>query len=105
MPVVSFYRPAGMPAVRLEAGYRRAYRDFYRWGSILRGSATHLSSTGRLRHAAYAVGWKKLEPLWDWIIRARRVGTMLPVLEALLEGRAPRLPEVELGSCAAPGEV
>ena len=33
------------------------------------------------RHLAYAGGWKKFEPLWDLVIRARRVGAMLPVLE------------------------
>jgi hypothetical protein len=37
-----------------------------------------------LRHLAYASGWKKFEPLWDLIIRARRAGAMLPVLEAIL---------------------
>jgi hypothetical protein len=27
-----------------------------------------------------AAGWKKFEPLWDFVIRVRRAGTMLPVL-------------------------
>ena len=27
---------------------------------------------------------KKLEPLWDWVIRARRVNQLLPVLESVL---------------------
>ena len=31
---------------------------------------------------AYAGGWKKFEPLWDLVIRAKRVGGMLPMLEA-----------------------
>ena len=34
------YRPARMSPEALEAGYWRAYRDFYRWGSILRGART-----------------------------------------------------------------
>ena len=37
-----------------------------------------------LRHAAYAAGWKKFEPMWDLVIRARRAGMMLPVLETIL---------------------
>ena len=45
-----------------------------------------------LRHAAYAVGWKKLEPLWDVIIRARRATSMLPVLEAILSEFGRRAP-------------
>lgn len=78
------FRPAGMSAEALEAGYKRAYRDFYRWGSIARGAWTHDRVAGRLRHVAYAAGWKKFEPLWDWVIRAKRVGTLLPLLEAIL---------------------
>jgi len=78
------YRPAGMSPGALEAGYWRAYRDFYRWRSILRGAWTKETGLGRLRHVAYAGGWKKLEPLWDVIIRAGRVANMLPFLEAVL---------------------
>jgi radical SAM superfamily enzyme YgiQ (UPF0313 family) len=80
------FETRGMKADELEAGYWRAYRDFYRWGSILRGAATKETWTGGLRHFCYAAGWKKLEPLWDWVIRARRVTRMLPVLEAVLDG-------------------
>jgi radical SAM superfamily enzyme YgiQ (UPF0313 family) len=86
------FRTRGLPAGDLEAGYWRAYRDFYRWGSIVRGAWTKPTQRGRLRHLAYAVGWKKLEPLWDWVIRSRRVGGMLPLLEAVLDGRRPKRP-------------
>ena len=78
------FRPARMSAESLESGYHRAYRDFYRWRSILRGASMHDDLTGSLRHAAYAAGWKKFEPAWDWVIRAKRVGMMLPVLERVL---------------------
>jgi radical SAM superfamily enzyme YgiQ (UPF0313 family) len=80
------YRPAKMTAEALERGYWRAYRDFYRWRSILRGAWTKESLTERLRHVAYAGGWKKFEPAWDWVIRAKRVCHMLPVLERVLAG-------------------
>lgn len=80
------FRPARLTAEELEAGYWRAYRDFYRWGSILRGASTKGTWGEQLRHLAYAGGWKKLEPLWDLVIRARRVTTMLPVLEGVLSG-------------------
>ena len=78
------FRTRGMTGEQLEAGYWRAYRDFYRWGSILRGAATKPTLVGRARHAAYAAGWKKFEPLWDLVIRARRVARMRPVLESVL---------------------
>jgi radical SAM superfamily enzyme YgiQ (UPF0313 family) len=80
------FRPAKMSAEALEAGYWRAYRDFYRWGSILKGAGTKAGWTERLRHVAYTGGWKKFEPLWDRVIRAKRVGNMIPMLEAVLEG-------------------
>ncbi|MFL5806726.1 MAG: B12-binding domain-containing radical SAM protein [Roseiflexaceae bacterium] len=80
------FRPAQMTPEALEAGYWRAYRDFYRWGAIVRGAWARDSWTERLRHIAYAGGWKKFEPLWDWVIRAKRVTHMLPLLEGILEG-------------------
>jgi len=78
------FRTRGMRAEELEAGYWRAYRDLYRWGSIFRSAATKPEWRGRLRHFAYAAGWKKFEPLWDFVIRTRRVAHMLPVLETVL---------------------
>lgn len=78
------YRPMRIRAEVLEEGYWRAYREFYRWGSIWQGASTKPTLAGRLRHMGYAGGWKKLEPLWDWVIRARRVNQLLPMLETLL---------------------
>jgi radical SAM superfamily enzyme YgiQ (UPF0313 family) len=78
------FTPARMTPQQLEEGYWRAYRNFYRWGNIARGAVAHGDPVAGLRHAAYAVGWKKLEPMWDVIIRARRATAMLPVLEAIL---------------------
>ncbi|MBI2954599.1 MAG: B12-binding domain-containing radical SAM protein [Chloroflexi bacterium] len=80
------YEPAKMTPGELEEGYWRAYQDFYRWGSIVRGAWTKREWSQRIRHLAYAGGWKKLEPVWDVAIRARRVPVFLPVLEAVLAG-------------------
>jgi radical SAM superfamily enzyme YgiQ (UPF0313 family) len=78
------FETRGMKGEELEAGYWRAYRDFYRWSSILRGASAKASWGNGLRHLAYAGGWKKFEPLWDWVISARRVSRALPLLEAVL---------------------
>jgi radical SAM superfamily enzyme YgiQ (UPF0313 family) len=78
------YRPARLTPDDLEAGYWRAYDMFYRWRSIVRGAATKSTMIDALRHVAYAGGWKKLEPMWDVVIRARRVSSLLPVLESVL---------------------
>jgi hypothetical protein len=64
---------------------------FFEGGRSFYGAAARPRLTGRLRHAAYAAGWKKFEPLWDLVIRAKRAGAMLPLLESLLSefGRRP----------------
>jgi radical SAM superfamily enzyme YgiQ (UPF0313 family) len=95
------FHPALMSAEALEAGYWQAYHDFYRWGSIVQSAWAKEDWAGRLRHVAYAGGWKKLEPLWDWVIRARRVSNLLPLLEAVLAGRQPPRP-AELAPQPAP---
>ncbi len=77
------FRPAGLTPEQLEDGYWRAYRDFYRWPAIWRG-AKDKPLPNRLRHLAYAGGWKKFEPLWDALIRSRQVLRALPLLETAL---------------------
>jgi len=78
------FQPARMSGQHLEHGYWRAYREFYRWGSLVRGATAHDSVSAGLRHLAYAAGWKKFEPAWDLVIRAKRAGMMLPALETIL---------------------
>jgi hypothetical protein len=78
------FRPAQLTGEQLEQGYRWAYKHFYTWRSIARGAAAHDDLFAGLRHFAYASGWKKFEPLWDFVIRAKRAGMMLPVLESIL---------------------
>jgi radical SAM superfamily enzyme YgiQ (UPF0313 family) len=78
------YRPARMSADVLKAGYDRAYRDFYRWSAIGRASLAHPSAKHCAKHFFYAAGWKKFEPLWDLVIKARRLGLMTPLLEGVL---------------------
>lgn len=89
------FRPARLTPEALEEGYWRAYRSFYRWGSILRSARSKEASWARLRHFAYAAGWKKFEFLWNFVIRSKQVGTMLPVLESILE---------EFGRLRSPGK-
>ena len=86
------FQPARMTAGELEYGYRWAYREFYRWRSIVRGASAHDDLLAGLRHLGYSAGWKKFEPLWDFVIRAKRAGAMLPVLEAILSEFGRRQP-------------
>lgn len=89
------YRPAKLTPEALEAGYWQAYKDFYTWGSIFKGASAKAGVIEQLRHIAYAGGWKKFEPLWDWVIRAKRVTTLLPMLEEILEAFGQRANRTE----------
>ena len=80
------FKPKRLTPESLEAGYWHAYREFYRWRNIFQASQAHAGFTNQLRHIAYAGGWKKFEPMWDWVIRAKRVTNLLPVLETVLAG-------------------
>jgi radical SAM superfamily enzyme YgiQ (UPF0313 family) len=78
------YRPARLSPEALERGYNWAYREFYRWSSIARASASHDSIKHAAKHFFYAAGWKKFEPAWDMMIRLRQLRMMTPMLEAVL---------------------
>src|SRR6202040_4099529 len=78
------YRPARLKPETLKAGYDWAYREFYRWRSIARASLQHGTLKHQAKHFFYASGWKKFEPLWDLMIRARQLRQVTPLLEAVL---------------------
>ena len=80
------FQPAKLTPNALAAGYWGAYKEFYQWRNIVRGASAKSNLKGALRHVAYAGGWKKFEPLWDWVIRLRQVNAALPVLESILSG-------------------
>jgi len=78
------FETRGMTAEELERGYQRAYRTFYQWRNIARAAASHGRWTHRAKHLAYAGAWKRLEPMWNVVIKARRLGIMRPLLEVVL---------------------
>ncbi|MBN1583365.1 MAG: B12-binding domain-containing radical SAM protein [Anaerolineae bacterium] len=80
------FRPARMSAQALESGYWNAYRAFYRWESIFAAANTKAAWPGKLRHLAYAGGWKKFEPLWGLIVKAQWIAKTRPLLETILAG-------------------
>jgi radical SAM superfamily enzyme YgiQ (UPF0313 family) len=78
------YRPVGMTPAALEAGYWWAYKNFYSWSNIARASLGHDNAKHMLKHFAYTAGWKKFEPVWNFLIKTRSLNGMLPLLEAIL---------------------
>ena len=78
------YRPAKLKPEKLKQGYDWAYRAFYRWSAIGRAALHHGTLKHQAKHFFYAAGWKKFEPLWGMIIRARQLTRVTPMLEAVL---------------------
>ncbi|AII51550.1 B12-binding domain-containing radical SAM protein [Hymenobacter sp. APR13] len=74
----------GLTATQLKNGYDWAYREFYSWANITRASLAHDELKHMLKHFAYAGGWKKFEPLWNFMIKSRQLHSMRPLLEAIL---------------------
>jgi radical SAM superfamily enzyme YgiQ (UPF0313 family) len=78
------YRPTQLRPETLEAGYEWAYREFYRWSAMSRASLFHGSLKHQAKHFFYAAGWKKFEPAWNLVIRAKQLRLMTPLLEGVL---------------------
>jgi hypothetical protein len=78
------YETMGLTAAELEAGYWWAYKEFYSWNNIFKASSIHESTKHKLKHFMYSGGWKKFEPIWNFLIKTGNLNNMLPVLESIL---------------------
>src|SRR5262249_47379953 len=78
------YKTNGLSAAELKEGYDWAYRSFYSWTNIGKASWQHDQLKHVIKHFAYAGGWKKFEPLWNFMIKTKGLNKMLPLLEAIL---------------------
>lgn len=82
----SVFRPKKMSPRELESGYWRAYERFYSWSGIFEAALTKHDLRGVIRHLALTGAWKKMEPLWNLVIKTGALGQMRPVLEGILNG-------------------
>jgi radical SAM superfamily enzyme YgiQ (UPF0313 family) len=78
------YKTFGLTAHELKTGYDWAYKSFYSWSNILKASLHHKDLQHKIKHFTYAGGWKKFEPLWNFMIKTKGLNKMLPLLEAIL---------------------
>ncbi|HMP94643.1 MAG TPA: radical SAM protein, partial [Phnomibacter sp.] len=78
------YKTTRLTAQALEEGYHWAYSQFYSWSNIVKASLQHTSYKHQLKHLLYTGGWKKFEPVWNFIIKTGSLHKMLPLLEAIL---------------------
>ncbi|MEP7107454.1 MAG: radical SAM protein [Ferruginibacter sp.] len=78
------YKTSNLTADELKKGYDWAYQEFYSWSNILKSSLNHDSFKHALKHFFYSGGWKKFEPIWNFLIKTKNLNSMLPVLESIL---------------------
>ncbi|ANQ51184.1 B12-binding domain-containing radical SAM protein [Flammeovirga sp. MY04] len=78
------YKTNKLTAQELKDGYDWAYKEFYSWSNIYTASMSHDSIKHKVKHLMYSGGWKKFEPLWNFIIKSRSLNNMLPLLESIL---------------------
>ncbi len=78
------YQTTRLTADQLKEGYDWAYREFYSWQNIVKASMNHETVKHKLKHFFYAGGWKKFEPVWNFLIKTKNLNGMLPVLESIL---------------------
>ena len=78
------YKTKKLSATELKEGYDWSYKEFYKWSNILKASNTHPQMKHKLKHFCYTGGWKKFEPVWNFLIKTKNLNSILPVLEAIL---------------------
>ncbi len=78
------YKTIGLNAEQLKSGYDWSYKAFYNWSNIVKASVQHNNLKQMIKHFTYAGGWKKFEPLWNFVIKTKGLNKMLPLLEAIL---------------------
>jgi radical SAM superfamily enzyme YgiQ (UPF0313 family) len=78
------YQTKNLTADELKNGYDWAYKEFYSWSNIIKSSFNHESHKHKLKHFFYTGGWKKFEPVWNFLIKTKNLNNMLPLLESIL---------------------
>lgn len=78
------YQTKNLSAEELKHGYDWAYKEFYSWPNIIKSSMMHDSNKHKLKHLFYTGGWKKFEPIWNFMIKTKNLNNMLPLLESIL---------------------
>ncbi|MBK7225082.1 MAG: B12-binding domain-containing radical SAM protein [Saprospiraceae bacterium] len=78
------YKTINLTSDELKNGYNWAYKEFYSWPNILKASLNQDSHKHKPKHFLYSGGWKKFEPVWNFMIKTKNLNGMLPLLESIL---------------------
>ena len=72
------YKPLLMSPKELEKGYWWSYKEFYSYKSIFQRSS---GLTNPLKRLAYNIAWKKMDGIWDFIIKHDFLKYIIPLFE------------------------
>lgn len=75
------FQPSRMSPEELQEGYYWIYREFYSWSNILKRTPAAL--TQKPRFLAFNIGLKKMNPLWDLLIRRNLLARLFRVYHFL----------------------
>ncbi len=75
------FQPSLMSPEKLEEGYWWSYEKFYSYNSIFSRAA---GLTNPVKRILYNIAWKKLDGLWNFIIKNNLLRYVLPVFESVL---------------------
>jgi len=78
------YQTTKLTPEELKNGYDWAYKEFYSLANIFRSGLNHESHKHKLKHLLYTGGWKKFEPVWNFLIKTKSLNNTLPLLESIL---------------------
>lgn len=78
------FKPARMSVDELERGYWNSYTDFYKYSSIWKSAMIQGSISRKISSLAYSIGWKKIEPLWEFMVKYEKLKYALPLFVSVL---------------------
>ncbi len=78
------FKPKNISPEDLKRGYDYSYKEFYKYKSIYKAAMHHKALKHKIKHLSYTAGWKKFEPVWNFIIKTEGLRYTRPFLEAVL---------------------
>ena len=76
------YKTTHLSAEELKTGYDWSYKAFYSWNNIIKASLNHDSHKHKLKHFLYSGGWKKFEPLWNFLIKVKLSESFIKIMQS-----------------------
>lgn len=79
------FRHGTLSKEEMEEGYAAAYKTFYKWRNIFGAARAHEKTNMKIKHVLYAGAWKKLEPVWNFIVKQKLFPPARRALERVLQ--------------------